>query len=60
MVNYSLASLALIAAMAFYFVLDDAMQSRVVIEVNAESMWHCDGWSGVMYPNEKSMRKAIE
>jgi len=59
MVNSILASVALIASMAFYFVLDDAMQSRVVVEVNADSMWHCDGWAGVRFKNKRDMRNYI-
>ncbi len=25
-----------------------------------ESMWHCEGWAGVKYPTEKSMKGAFK
>lgn len=58
MVNISLASIALAASIGFYLILDEAVSN--LPEPVKVDVWQCDGWNGVKYPTEKTMRGAFK
>ena len=49
----------------FWACLETELQARErrvegKVIVVKETNWHCDGWNGVKYPTEKSMKKGVE
>lgn len=58
--NTACAALALGAVAIFYVANSNAVESMPEPSVKPVSMWYCDGWDGVRYPTEKSMRSAFK
>lgn len=36
------------------------VSEKVIGNPKIESMWHCDGWSGAKFKNEKAMKAAVK
>lgn len=41
------------------FLLVEKLSHQAASTGQNTSMWYCDGWDGVVYPTEKSMREAF-
>lgn len=42
------------------FLLIEKLSHQAASTGQNTSMWYCDGWGGVVYPTEKSMREAFK